>query len=217
MDKNADGIEARILADLRPVRPLAPPWRRGLGVAAIAGLAAAYVTARYGIRADAASLGPILLWGLSAAQALYGLALIASALRESIPGRGLSRGSAPLLIASGFALALLVTFATWSAHATQVPPGRTFSYWRVCFETPTLFGLPSLALVLLLAFRAYPTRPTLIGGLAGLGAGLLADGSWRTFCEVTAPSHVLSSHLASVLLLTCVGLVAATLVGRIKK
>lgn len=217
MNRNAEGIEARILADLRPVRPLAPPWQRGLAVCGVAALAAAGVTLRHGVRADAAALGPAVLWGLSVLQALYGVLLIAAALRESVPGRGLSRGSAPALILVGLGVMLVVTGLTWSVHATHVPTGRAFGYWRVCLEMPTLAGLPALAVALLLAFRAYPTRPALTGALAGLGAGLLSDGAWRTYCEVSAPSHVLSSHFASVLVLTLLGVVIAAGTDRLRR
>lgn len=217
MNKNAEGLEARILADLRPVRPLAPPWQRGLAVCGVAALAAAAVTLRYGVRADAATLGPAVVWGLSAVQAVYGVLLIAAALRESVPGRGMSRGSAPALLLVGLGLMLLVTGLTWSVHETHVPAGRVLGYWRICFQTSTLAGLPALAVALLLAFRAYPTRPALTGALAGLGAGLLSDGAWRTYCEVTAPGHVLSSHFASVILLTLLGVALAAGTDRLRR
>ena len=142
---------------------------------------------------------------------------MAASLRESVPGRSLPPRAATLLLSAGAGLALVVTFATWWTHASQVPAGRSDLYWRVCFATPTILALPALALALLLAFRAYPTRPPLIGALAGLGAGLLMDGSWRTYCEVSDPAHVLSSHLASVLLLTFVGIAAAAGIARFKK
>jgi hypothetical protein len=217
MNNNAEGIDARILADLRPVRPLAAPWKRGLTACGAAALAGVLVTARYGVRADAAALGPAVLWGLSLLQAVYGVLLVGAALREAVPGRGLARGSAPLLLLAGVGLVLAVTALTWSVHASHVPAGKVFGYWRLCFEMPTLAGLPALAITLLLAFRAYPTRPVLTGALAGLGAGLLADGSWRTFCEVTDPSHVLSAHFASVLLLTLVGVVVAAGTDRLRR
>lgn len=217
MTKNADTLEARILADLRPVRPLARPWKRGLAVCGVAALLAAVVMLRFGLRVDAPALGPGVLWGLSALEAGLGLLLVAAALRESVPGRRLAPGWAPLLLLAGISLAVTVTFITWSVHAREVPAGKTMAYWAVCFKTPTLVGLPSLIVTLLLAFRAYPTRPALVGALAGLGAGLLADGSWRTYCEVTAPVHVLSAHVASVLLLGVLGLALGAGAGRLRK
>ena len=54
----------------------------------------------------------------------------------------------------------------------------------------------------------------LTGALAGLGAGLLSDGSWRTYCEVSDPVHVLTSHSASVVLLTLGGILLAWAAAR---
>jgi len=90
-----------------------------------------------------------------------------------------------------------------------VPSGLDRLYWMVCFRTPLVLGVPAMIVALVLAFRAYPTRPAVTGALAGLGAGLLSDGSWRTFCEVSDPVHVVSAHLASVAALTLLGIVLA--------
>jgi|WetSurMetagenome_2_1015567.scaffolds.fasta_scaffold411152_1 hypothetical protein len=207
-------VNERIVGDLRPVRRLAQPWRRGLVVLCAALAVAASITTAFGVRRDAAALGPLALWGFSVLQGLGGLFLIGAALRESVPGRSLGPRLSRLLLAAGFATLLLVTLATWSVHASQVPVGRDALYWRICLQIPLAAGLPALLLTLLLAYRAYPTRPALVGALAGLGSGLLTDGSWRTYCEVTAPSHVLSSHVAAVALLTVAGVVLSVTISR---
>jgi hypothetical protein len=217
MDTNADRLDARILGDLRPVHRLAHPWKRGLIVLGAALAVAALVAARFGVRHDAPLLGPAVLWGISALQALAGLLLVGAALRESVPGRALGSGASRLLITAGFGAIVLVTFVTWSVHASQVPPGRWLFYWRVCLEVPVVAGIPALLITLLLAHRAYPVRPAMVGALAGLGAGLLTDGSWRTFCEVTAPSHVLSAHLAAVATLTVAGIVLSVAFSRLRR
>ncbi len=217
MSSHADAVEARILADLRPVRPLARPWRRGLVVCAVGVAIATGVTLGLGVRKDAALLGPAILWGLSALQAGYGVQLIAAALRESVPGRDLGPGVAPLLIVAGAGLALTITMVTWLAHARQVPVGHEAAYWNLCLVGPVFNGIPVLAVALLLAFRAYPTRAALVGALAGFGTGLLSDCSWRTFCEVSDPFHVLPTHLVGVLVLTFLGIVAAMSVQAIRR
>jgi hypothetical protein len=201
-----DRATRRILDDLAPVRRLARPWRRALGA-----VMAAAVYLRLGVRHDAAALGGTILWGLSAVQMAYGVLLIAAALRTAIPGRGLARRPASLLLLAGGAIVLGTTWLTWLSHASQAPAGLEVRYWAVCLRTPLLIGLPALA------FRAYPTHPALTGALAGLGAGLLSDGSWRTYCEVSDPVHVLTSHAASVVLLTLTGAAAAWLRARTKE
>jgi hypothetical protein len=210
-------IAPEILADLAPVRRLARPWKRTLLVCALGAVVALAVSVRLGVRADAAALGDTVLWGLSALQVCYGVALIALALRTAVPGRDLRRRAATLLLLAGAGVVVTITFVTWSAHPSHVPAGMDARYWTVCFRTPLVVGLPALLLTLLLAFRAYPTTPLLTGALAGLGAGLLSDGSWRTYCEVSDPVHVLTSHAASVVLLTLAGMALARLAATLSR
>jgi hypothetical protein len=60
----------------------------------------------------------------------------------------------------------------------------------------------------ILAARAYPTRPAVAGAMLGLGAGLMADAGWRIFCHFSEPAHVLSAHLAAVIMSTIIGAIA---------
>jgi hypothetical protein len=203
-----------ILQDLSPVRKLARPWQRAVPAAALGLVMAAAVYLVAGVRPDASDLGAFVLWGLSAVQVAYGMVLIAGALRTAVPGRGFARRATALRLLAGGAVVLLVTWTTWLVHASHVPPGREVFYWAVCIRTPLFVGLPALVLTLVLAFRAYPTRPAITGALAGMGAGLISDGSWRTFCEVSDPVHVLTSHAASVVLLAMAGAVSAWIAAR---
>ena len=66
-----------------------------------------------------------------------------------------------------------------------------FAFWWYCVRGPMIIAAPVLLVASVLAMRAYPTRPVLVGALCGLAAGLLADSGWRLFCEVSSPSHVL--------------------------
>ena len=52
-------------------------------------------------------------------------------------------------------------------------------------------------------------RPGPVGGLAGLAAGLIADASWRTVCNVAEPSHVLTAHFGGIVALAIIGAVTA--------
>jgi hypothetical protein len=209
-----DAAPASILEDLGPVRRLARPWKRAVPVSGLGLLMAAAVYLKLGVRHDGAVLGRTVLWGFSALQFACAVLLIATALRTAVPGRLPARRRTALLVLAGGSLMLGITWLTWFAHASHVPAGRDGIYWAVCTRTPLLIGLPALLLTLVLAFRAYPTRPVLTGGLAGLGAGLLSDGSWRTYCEVSDPVHVLTSHTASVVLLTLGGMAIAWVAGR---
>ncbi len=43
------------------------------------------------------------------------------------------------------------------------------------------------------------------GALAGLGAGLVSDASWRLYCHVSDPGHVLVAHAGAIVALTAIG------------
>lgn len=204
-----------ILADLTPVRPLSAPLRRAMLLLPAGLMLLAAQPLIYGLRGDAPELGLFRLWGLSAAQSLLGLLFIAAALREAVPGRTLPR--ARLLFALGALVSVAVTFVTWQGSATVVPPGRGGFYWTVCFTRPVLIGFPVMAIALALAWRAYPLRAALVGAFAGLGAGLMTDAGWRTFCHVSDPVHVLSAHLAAVLALAAAGAAAAALLDWLRR
>jgi hypothetical protein len=208
-------VRGAILADLTPVRPLPAPLRRALVLLPAGVLLLAAQPLFYGLRGDAAALGVVRLWGLSAGQSLLGLLFIAAALREAVPGRPLPR--TPLLFALGALVSVVVTFVTWQGSATVVPPGHVAFYWGVCFTRPVLIGFPVMAIALALAWRAYPLRAALVGAFAGLGAGLMTDAGWRTFCHVSDPVHVLSAHLAAVLALSAAGAAVAALLDRLRR
>jgi hypothetical protein len=166
----------------------------------------------YGLRGDAPALGWLRLWGLSIAQSGLGVVLIAAALRDAVPGRRVPR--VPALLMLGILASLGITFVTWTRSGTLVPPGRIGLFWTICFTRPILIGLPVALVGLALAWRAYPTRPALVGALVGLGAGLMTDAGWRTFCHVSDPTHVLSAHLAAVVALSALGAIAGAIAAR---
>lgn len=203
-------LRQAILADLRPVRPLRRPWVRALLLLPPAILLLLGQPLALGLRGDAPALGFGLLWGLSALQALAGVVLIGAALREAVPGRTLA-GAGALMLALALAWTVAVTLLTWGASATVAPPGRVATFWKICFGGPVVLGLPVLAFALLLGARAFPLRPALVGGLAGMGAGLITDSGWRAFCHVSEPSHVLLAHVAAVATLALLGAFGARL------
>jgi hypothetical protein len=106
-----------------------------------------------------------------------------------------------------------VTLTSWEASPVLLHAG----WWLVggiCFAGSAATALPVVAFASILAVRAYPTRPAVAGALLGLGAGLMADAGWRIFCHFSEPAHVLSAHLAAVVMSTLIGaLVAVRLCG----
>jgi hypothetical protein len=198
-------LEAAIKDDLRPVRPLPPPVRRAAWAAPLALLTLVAATLVFGLRGDAPRLGWALTWGSSILQTLLGLAVIAIALREAVPGRAM-RPAALLLItvvALGFSAAL--TLRTWSISPTGLGRFSPLVVGQICFTGTVVSALPLLAVTAVLASRAFIVRPWSAGMLYGLGAGLGADAGWRLFCHFSDPAHVLPTHTAAVVATAAVG------------
>lgn len=198
-----EALRRRIAADMKPVRPLPPPWVRLLWIVPLVGLLFVVPAAWFGVRNDLEELGPLLSWLPVAVQVLLGMTLLAMALREAIPGFGVSRA----LIAGFSLLALVLHVGVNVAIYLSYPMGAPafWSSWWACFHYETLLGVPFLVVVTWLAAGALPVRPRTIGLLSGAGAGVLADASWRLICPVSTPSHFTSAHLGAVLLLACLG------------
>ena len=190
-------LRARLAADYVPVRPLASPWARALWCVPFALLALVAAPAYFNVRADAARLG-WLAWSTSLLQIAIGLAVIAAALRESVPGRSWSRAAVALWLAMPLALAIAVTFGSWELSPVLLR-GRFWLVWLLCLSGSAASALPVVALASILAARAYPTRPLVVGGFVGLGAGVIADAGWRMFCHFSEPAHVLSAHVGGIL------------------
>ncbi len=197
-------LRARIAADITAVTPLRSPLRRALWVAPFAVLALLAAPAYFNVRSDANQIGWVLSWGASVMQAALGFVIIAAALREAVPGRGWSRAALAALTIAPIVIVIAVTLASW--QASQVPLLRGF--WvvgAVCLGGSAATALPVIAIANVLAARAYPTRPAIMGVLLGLGAGLMADGGWRMFCHFSEPAHVLSAHLGGVIVASLTG------------
>jgi hypothetical protein len=198
------GLGRSIREDLRPVRPTTHP-ARGVWLALLLCLPAAAVYFLLGLRDDAGRVGNWLLWGGSLAQVGLGLTFAWAALELSIPRLRRLAWKAPLALLLAAVWMAGLSTATWNASPGEVPAGGALFYWWICFSGPTFLGLPLLVLLLLLAARARPLRPQLVGASAGLAAGLLVDAFWRTYCSVAALDHVLGAHAAAVAALTVIG------------
>ena len=197
-------LRARLAADYQPVRALRPPWMRVLAILPLALMALIAAPLAFDVRPDGANLGWPGVWGLSIAQSAIGLFVLGAALRESIPGRDWSRGAIALWLAMPIVVIVAVTLFSWEASPVLLRGG----WWvvaGVCFAGSAATALPLVAFAGILAARAYPTRPAVAGALLGLGAGLIADAGWRIFCHFSEPSHVLSAHLAAVIMSTIIG------------
>ena len=84
---------------------------------------------------------------------------------------------------------MVVTILTYAIEPTPMPPGMALQYWVERVKWPMTIAAPMLLVASVLAMRAFPTRPGLVGALCGLSAGVLADSGWRLACEGADTSH----------------------------
>jgi hypothetical protein len=206
-------LRDRLAADFHPVRALPSPWRRALLVLPVALVALLAAPTFFEVRPSQAQLGWLGVWGLSLAQFAVGFLMVTAAMRESIPGRGWSRGA----IAAWFIVPIVSVTAIALVSWMVSPVSEFGGWWRVaglCFAGSAATAMPVVALSSILASRAYPTRPAITGALLGAGAGLFADAGWRVFCHFSEPSHVLSAHLAVVIVSAAIGALVSVRLGR---
>lgn len=203
-DRPPDGLRAAVARDLMPVVPLSAPWMRALALLPLGVLLLVAAPLMFEVRIDAPRLGWFWSWGLSLLQLVVGLALVATALVEAVPGRSWS--SRALLV--WLLLPIVTVIATTLITFAQSPTGLRGSWWTIgamCTLGSFASALPAVLFASILAVRAYVTRPLPTGALLGLGGGIMADSGWRLFCHFSEPDHVLTAHLA--------GIVASALVG----
>lgn len=198
-------LRDEVARTLRPVRPLASPGHRTAVFVPLAGLLLAAVPLVWGLRDDAAVVGTLPLWAGSALQVALALALVATALAESVPGRLRPPWHLGARAALGVGFMIALTGATFLLSPTHVPGLLDARYFRICLTRSFGLGLAPLGLAVLLLRRGLAARPVVAGTLAGLGAGLLADAGWRLFCEVSDPAHVLTAHAGAIALLGVAG------------
>ncbi len=208
------GLRDRIALDLKRVKPLRPPMVRALALVPLAAAIVFAVPELHFFRSDMRTLGLMRGWGFSFAQALAGVVIVAAALRESIPGRSLSRAALTWTVALGVMVPAMALALTASSFDLGPEPGRGLTEGIGCFRASTTAAIPALIVAAILAARAFPLRPGVAGALYGLGCGLIADAGLRLYCEYTAPPHVLLAHGGAILGAMVVGVLFAHLSRR---
>ncbi|MGE5234877.1 MAG: NrsF family protein [Acidobacteriota bacterium] len=198
-------LRRQVLADLRPVRPLPPPAVRAAEVALWAVALFLIVPAVFPLRRDGALLGWLLMWGAAAAECLTGILLVGLALREAVPGAGLGRGRSLAALIAGVTVQAMVGVLSWVKSPPSATGVTAHHSGAACFASQSMLALPALALAMWLVVRALPVRPRWAGALAGLGAGLMADGVWHLICPLSNLEHLLLWHGGATALLTLAG------------
>ena len=206
-----------IAQDLRPVRPSPQPLQLALRMVPLALLVSSVILLAIGPRQDLSVLGPLLAWGVSAAQFVLAIALVWIAAHESTPAARLPRQVVYLAAAAASLLVVFISLLTfWTSPATapllRVPP-RVNEMLRV---SPWIMGFACgigstvaggiLVLIFSRVFRnSLATRPTIAGALYGAGAGLAINAGWRIACPFSTPWHALGAHGAAIVATAILG------------
>jgi len=199
-----DRLRSAIVDDMTPVKPLPSPLKRLMVVAPI--IAGVLIMPMiYNDLRSTGDFGILLSWVPVAVQVLLAFGLLVLALREGVPGWRVSPGLIFGMVLSAYSLQILVNLMMFMRTPTEAGALGGLEMWGSCFRVESLIGIPILVLVAWLVSRALPCRPLLAGFLAGTGAGIAAEASWRMICPNSAPGHVLLGHTGGILVLGLTG------------
>ncbi len=212
-----ESLRAAIYADLKPVTPVAPSYRRAILLVPWTLIALAIFWSRFGFRPDMPVLGFVLAWGLSAAQLLLALWVAVGAIRGTIPGDGLPNSILWTGAFGAFGLHLAGLALAFRQSPFPAPPAKVTAELHACFYYELLIATPLLVIGVWLLARGFAFRPAIGGALAGLAAGLLADSTWRLICPFSFPSHVLPAHTGPILTMSILGAGLGLAVERLRR
>ncbi len=167
-----DALIARLSADLRPVRRLAPAWQRAaLWLAAVLWIGALLSTFTNWSALRERLMGAPDMWLAQLGAVLTAVCAGIAALQIAVPGRS-----------ARWALLPVPAVVLWIAASTEgclrlVPVAATVveppMHPMACLRVLLLISLPLTLLLTWQLMRAYPLRPALtaaLGGLASAGA-----------------------------------------------
>ncbi len=202
-------IESAVVADLKPVRPLAPA---GVYFAAFAGIFVAacaissrYILGEHGWEALSNLQRSLVFAPLVAAAAL----LVFSVVRQMTPAGKYSRVTA--LWAAGVFL-LMLLLMTFLFHP-EPEADFAFDAW-VCFRAGMLFAVPTGVLFWLLLWRSAALSPALTGATAGGLAGLAGLAVLEFHCPNLNLYHIVVAHVSVTLTCALAGFVFSSVTFR---
>jgi hypothetical protein len=198
-------IEATLMADLKPVRPLAPT---GVYFAAFAGIIVAVsivggaIAGGFGWQALSEVQKLAVFVPLAATIALVAFSLV----RQMRPAAKHARSSA--LLSLGIFVLLLVIMTVIFEPAQE---SEFVRHGLACFRTGMAFAIPAAFLFSLLLLRGAALSPLLTGATAGGLAGLVGLAVLEIHCPNLNVYHIVVWHVS----VTLVGIVAGLLLSSV--
>lgn len=205
-DTDTDRLIEQLAAHVRPVRRLAPPWRRTAAWLLLAAAVVALVAAGHGLRADLAEAmaDPVarVEW---LASLLVGVLAAHAAFVVSLPGRRLRWAWLPAPAAAlwlaGLGWGCLRDYTRLGPAALAFDPGTAECAWTI-----SLVSLPLGLVMLLMVRHAGVVRPAATAALAALAAAALASAGVGLLHEGETMLMTLLWHAGAVAVLALLGM-----------
>ena len=194
-------IEAALIADLKPVRPLAST---GIYLGAFAGIfvavciVACYIVGQYGWHALSEFQKVAVFVPLAAMTAFLAFSVV----RQMTPAAKHTRSSA--LVSAGIFIVLLLFITVIFQPARE---SAFVSHGLACFRTGMIFAIPSAFLFALVLRRGAALSPLLAGATAGGLAGLVGLTVLEIHCPNLNVYHIVVWHVSVTLVCVVAGLV----------
>ena len=199
-------IESRVIADLRPVRPLhlLYVFAALIAIFVFAVAVAVYRLGAYAITVMSPLQASVILGTLAVCTGL----LVSSLVQQIVPGR--RHRIPPHFVPAG----IMVALAGVIALLLHFQPERNF--WAkdwACLKTGISLGAIVAGPLWLVLRRGAILSPALTGAAAGLLAGLVGTSSLELHCPNLHAAHILVSHLGVAVLGATVGLFTGIVVN----
>ena len=194
-------IERGLVADLRPVRPIAPKryiWASFLAIFVVISFLGVYHIGAFTIAVKT----PLQMSAILAALAISAGLLAYSLMNQMVPGSRyrFPPGRLPVIIVISLMIAIAVLF----------PFQHERHFWAKawwCIRTGALMGLIAAVPLWLVLRRGAILSPIMTGAATGLLAGLVGTTALEIHCPNLDASHILLSHLGVAVLGAVAGLV----------
>lgn len=183
-----------LVADLSPVRPLAPLWVVLGGILALWAAMAAAALLLMGPRPDLAEriAGDSVYSAVTLGLGLAGLGGLAAGLAASLPGREALRLGTLTMAVSGLAVAGAFCLSA-ERSLVAVDPMVDLA----CMFYATLLALPVVGFTSVRALRGWILQPSRMAIISLLGAGSLGALIVHLTCPAGAAAHFLAAHLGA--------------------
>ncbi len=194
-------IETGLVANLRPVRPIAPKryiWASFLAIFVLISFLGVYHIGAFAIAVKT----PLQMSAILAALAISAGLLAYSLMNQMVPGSQyrFPPGRLPVIIMISLTTAIAVLF----------PFKHEQHFWAkawACIRTGTLIGAIAAVPLWLVLRRGAILSPIMTGAATGLLAGLAGTTALEIHCPNLDAWHILASHLGVALIGAVVGLV----------